>query len=471
MHNIRIFAANVGRRSFLFPLVSPPLGIMYLGAYIRQHFGAEVALLNQRLDNLSNDEVVHQAIAFNPDVIALCALTPTMNYLIDICKKIKALRPDLLVVIGGPHVTAVGAQALSDAPADIAVAGEGEKALGEIMRCFLDDKDWSQIPGIFWREKGAGIVSNPGAIPIEENLDALPYPAYDLINLPRYWRRQSSPPIPRRKYVSLMSSRGCPYACKWCHNVFGKKFRGHSAERIVEEILFYHKKFGVTDFEFLDDIFNMDHKRLIEFCELILKSGLKINISFSNGVRTDILEESEIDALVDCGLYFSSFALESGSPRIQTLMGKRLDIPNFLRNVEYAARKGVFCNGFAMLGYPTETEDDLQTTIDVACASALHTISFFTLIPFPNTPIYDMAIQTYPEVLRSINYTDSNYANSRVNVSDVPDDVLWHYQRMANKRFFNFKRITRIVRDYPKPLFLPLYAPIFLERRIKGLFS
>lgn len=469
--SLKVFAANLGRRSVFFPLVSPPLGIMYLAAHLRNKFNASLKLVNQRLDNLSNDEIVKNALDFKTDIVLLCALTPAAKYLEDICAKLKDSELKPFVIIGGPHVSSFGAESLKAVNADIAVAGEGEMVLEEIVRCFLGDRNWGSIPGIFWKREDGSVISNPGTIPVIENLDSLPYPAYDLIDLPAYWRRQSSPPIPRRQYISLMSSRGCPYSCKWCHCVFGRKFRGHSAERIVDEIQYYQRKYGIRDFEFLDDIFNMDHKRVKDFCGLIQKKNIKIKFSFSNGVRADILEREEIDALVDCGLYFSSFALETGSPRLQKVMGKNLNIDRFLDNVEYASKKGVFCNGFAMLGFPTETEEDLQKTIDVACQSLLHTISFFTLIPFPNTDIYDMALEKHADLLRKIDYTDSNYANSRVNVSEVPDDILWRYQRQANKKFFNLKRIARIVRDYPKPLLLPLYVPIFIERRVKGLFK
>jgi radical SAM superfamily enzyme YgiQ (UPF0313 family) len=258
----------------------------------------------------------------------------------------------------------------------------------------------------------------------------------------------------------------------WCHNIFGKRFRAHSAERMVEEIDYCIRNWGIDDVEFLDDIFNLDKTRVIEFCELAQRRNLKFKIAFPNAVRTDILTEDVVDALVDTGMYFSSFALEAGSPRVQEYTGKRLDIPRFLEGIEMAVNRGVFANGFAMLGFPTETEEDLQKTVDVASNSKLHTASFFTVMPFPNTRLYDEVMRLNPEKLAHINYDNTDFASIRVNLSAVPDDVFFSYQRKANRKFFmKPSRIVRIIRDYPQPQLLPYYVHIYLSRLTKGLLN
>jgi radical SAM superfamily enzyme YgiQ (UPF0313 family) len=309
-------------------------------------------------------------------------------------------------------------------------------------------------------------------MPLIEDLDILPMPAYDLIDLPAYWRLQSMPPVARRRYISLVSSRGCPYQCMWCHKIFGKRFRGHSAERIADEIEFFTKKYGIDDVEFLDDIFNMDRRRVIDLAPEIRRRNIKLRLALPNAVRTDILTEDVVDALVDMNLYWCSFALETGSPRLQEFTGKRLNIPKFLSGVEMAVKKRIFANGFAMLGFPTETEEEMRLTIDTMANSRLHTASFFTVTPFPNTRLYQMVKERFPERLEKIKYGDTNFAMARVNLSDVPDDVLFGCQRKANRQFFlNPGRIYRIIRDYPQPLMLPYYLPIFFERATKGFLT
>lgn len=471
MAALRFFAATVGRRTLRFPWLAPPLGIMSLGAVARDKFGAEVKLVNQRLHNISDDDLVREAVDFSADIIALSAFTPNRKTLSEVCASMKAALPDALLVVGGPHPTAMGAEILDETCADIAVPFEGEVALEMIINQYQSDRAWDTIPGIFWRDRKGEVVSNPGKIEPISDLDALPFPAYDLIDLPAYWRRRFLPPGTYSRYITLMSSRGCPYGCKWCHSVFGKKFRAHSAQRIIDEILYFNKTYGVKDFEFQDDIFNMDHARLMEFCDLVHKHNLKLNLSFPNGVRTDIFEEEEIDALVSAGTHFSAFSLETGSPRLQKEMGKRLDIGRFLHNVDYASRKGIFCAGAVMLGFPTETAEEMRTTIDVTCSSALHVASFFNVTPFPNTEVYNMALAIHGDKVKNYDYSGYTFTNSWLNISAEPDEVVWQIQREANKRFYTMKRILRVIRNARSPLQLFLYAPLVIERALKGAVS
>jgi radical SAM superfamily enzyme YgiQ (UPF0313 family) len=464
---MRFFAANVGVHSFLYPLVTPPMGIMCLGAYARRRFGAEVCLVNQRLDNIADEEVARQAADFGADIVALSALTAMHKHQENICRLVRQKLPRALILLGGPHVSSFETAALEGTEADAAVPGEGELSLGTIIEAFKSGADFSGIPGIYWRDKDGAVVRNPGGTEIVHDLDSLPMPAYDLIDLPKYWKRQSMTPVQLRVYATLVSSRGCPYGCAWCHDIFGKRYRIHSAERIIDEMEFLQKQYGVSEFEFLDDIFNLDHRRLTEFCDRVQRRGKKTRLTFPNALRADILTAGEIDALVGAGMYFCSFALETGSPRLQKSMGKNLDIGKFLGAVEHAARRRVFTNGFVMLGFPTETREEMQLTLDVACKSRLHTASFFTAMPFPNTEMYQMALQSRPEKLANLEYLESGYSGTRINVSDEPDEVLWQYQNRAYRTFYRPRRLLRILRDYPQPLRLLRYIPTVVSRLFK----
>jgi len=348
---------------------------------------------------------------------------------------------------------------------------EGELTFEALINAYFDGGDISEVPGIFRRTKD-GIVTNPGVAPLVKDIDTLPFPAYDLIELKTYWKVNAMTALTHKKYVSFFSSRGCPFKCIYCHRIFGDKLRIHSAQRIFEEMKFYMKKYGVNNFEFVDDIFNHDRKRLFEICGLIGKLERKVGLSFPNGLRVDELNESSIDALTDAGMYYCSCPLESGSPRIQKLIGKNLNIRKYLENVEYAALKKIFTYGFMIMGFPTETEGDLKQTLNVSCQSKLHAASFYTLTPFPNTKVYDIAMKNNPEKLKNISYDDNEYSHMKHNFSDVPDEMLFYYQRKANKDFhMNPSRIFRILRDFPQRRRIPTYIPEFFKRASKGIFS
>ncbi len=467
MKPVRLFLANIGQRNPGFPLCSPPLGIMYLAAYIRSRFPAEILLANQKVNNCSNDALVRLAVSFAADIVGLSVMSPAAHNLAEITAAVKTIRPKTLIVLGGPHVSALGGMAMQGNRADAAVPGEGEVALEWILRSWREGRGPVDVPGIYRRGADGEIVRNPGVIPLIADIDDLPPPAYDLIDLPAYWKVQSMPPVPRRRYASLFSSRGCPYQCIYCHRIFGDSYRFHSAERIIDEMAYLQKQYGIRDFEFLDDIFNLQKDRLPRFLDLIGRRNIKPKLVFPNALRTDLLTKEEITGLVEAGLYFSSFALETGSPRLQKLIKKNLDIERFLENVAFAVSKGVFANGFAMMGFPTETEAELQQTIAVACGSRLHSISFFTVTPFPGSELYQMVARDNPRLLEGLRYDDIEYANIPVNLSAVADETLFYYQRKANRRFYlSPSRLARMLRAFPQPHLLFMYIPVFIKRAL-----
>jgi anaerobic magnesium-protoporphyrin IX monomethyl ester cyclase len=468
----RVFLASLGKRTVNFPNSTPPMGILCLAAYLRSRLELDLLLVDQRIENASVESVVRRAADFGAEVVGLSVMTPFASLLGPLTRGLRAALPKTLILIGGPHVSAFEGEALAGNAADGAVSGEGESTLEQVIQAHQAGADLTSIPGLLWRNGGGAITRNPGLAPIVEDLDALPFPAYDLLDVSKYWPLPAMGQLPPRKYLSVFSSRGCPCKCMYCHRVFGKRFRAHSPERLVAEIEHYAKVFGVTDIEFLDDIFNFDPRRVLAICDLITMRNLKLRLNFPNGLRADLLTEEVIGALVGAGLWQAAFALESGSPRMQKFMGKHLDIDKFLQGVRWATDRGVFAHGFMMLGFPTETEEDMKATLEVACNSRLHTAGFFTVIPYPGTELYAYVAKHAPDKLKGVDYEDLEYIGGRINLSEVPDEVVFGYQRAGFRRFYlNPARMARIVRDYPNPWFLPYLLPQYIIRATKGVFA
>jgi anaerobic magnesium-protoporphyrin IX monomethyl ester cyclase len=450
--------------------VTPPLGLLYIAAWLRKRFNLNICIVNQRVEGWTSERLVKEIVAFAPDIVGLSCMTPSSYALPAVTRAIRTALPDALLVLGGPHIAAFGSEALAATAADVAVLGEGEVAMEQIVRAFIEGGDMADIPGLLRREDEGAIVANPGTLPFIEDLDTLPLPAYDLIDVSKYWRLPAMAPIPRRKYIALFSSRGCPYGCMYCHNVFGRRFRAHSAERIVEEIKCGMKQFGAEEVEFVDDCFNLDRKRLLAYSELLQKEVGPVKTIFPNAIRGDLLDVETVDAMVSAGMYHTSLSLESGTPRIQELIGKRLNIPKFLEAVALCADRGVFTNGYVMLGFPTETEEEMAETIRVASESKLHISSFFRVTPFPNTPLYRYVQEHSPEKLVDVSYNEMEYWRVKLNLSAVSDATLDRYLGKAFREFyFRHKRLFRIARDYPKPFLLPTYALMFLRRVMTGI--
>jgi len=458
----------------MYPLATPPMGIMYLAGYLKREIeNVEIKLINQKVKNDTPEELAKKIYYFSPDIVGLSSSTVFAGLIPIISEKIKELLPNCWVVLGGPHASSGKSQAFSECEnLDVVVPGEGEIAFKNIVESYPSKSSLKLVPGLIWKEETGEVIENPGVLPIEQDLDKLPLPDYDLINIQQYWKLQSMTPLPPRKYMCLVTSRGCPYQCMWCHSIFGKKIRFCSPERIIEEIEWLNHKYGVNEFEFLDDNFNFNKQRVIQFSELVRQKGLNIKITFPNAIRGDLVTEDVAEALCSAGTYMSSFALETGSPRMQKFTCKNLDIPKFIKGIEIMVNKGVYANGFCMMGFPTETEEELQMTIDVATNSMLHTASFFTVIPFPGTPLFEWLRQNRPEKLKKFDYMNIDFAGAKINLTDLPDDVLFYYQRKANRQFFlKPSRIYRLLKVYPRPLSLIRYVPIYLYRMTKNIFQ
>ena len=453
---IRIFLANISPPG-QFRMFVPPLGLMYLAAYLRNRFPLEIRIVNQPIERLTGQQLVKEIVDFDADIVGFGYMTPSAHAAPEIIRALRIARPETLIVIGGPHVIALREQALGETSADIAVAGEGEVAFESILEGYTKGKmDLSGIPGLIYRNEENEIVTNPGTLPVVYDIDNLPLPAYDLIDIKQYWENPTLSLIPKRKYAAVSSSRGCPFGCTYCNNIFGKKYRAYSPERIVEEIKYYKKHYGVTDIDYVDDCFNLDKKRVLSYSERLLNELGPTNTAFSSGVRADLMDEDVIGALKEAGMNYVVLPLESASSRIQEETRKRLDIDKFSHAVEICERKGIFTSSFTMFGFPEETEEEMNSTIRLVTESPLHTCFFFMTTILPNTPLYHYSMKKFPEKTKNISYTKIYFEEIGINLSAISDEQLIKIYNCAPRKFYlKPSRFYRILRDYPEPHHLP----------------
>lgn len=474
MHILLVhLGAHYGRSA-----ASPPLGLLSLAAWARSRKpGLRFTVLDQYLERIDYDQVERRIVAVKPDVVAFSYMTRAAPLMPGLTKRLKLAMPSCTLLLGGPHPSAAKAAELEAGCADALVSGEGERSFEMLLDAIESRSRFDHIPGLYHRTPDGAVVQNPGAPPPIEDLDALPFIAYDLIDLERYWQVQSqSVIIGPRRYMTLFTSRGCPYRCIYCHDVFGKKFRAQSAERVIAEIECLQQRYGIEEFDFMDDIFNLDKSRVFRFSELATQKNLKLKLSMGNGVRTDILTEEVVDAMVDAGLFVCGFALESGSKRIQKLIKKNLNIEKFLAGVEMMVRRRVYSYGMNIFGFPTETAEEMRMTIDTAVNSWLHQAFFFKATPYPSTALYDIAMEMFPERMKNIDYANHDYQFAPVvNLSAVSDEEMTYLGRHAIRSFYlRPSRLYRIARDFPKPHVLPRYLPGAFRMAFskdKGLFQ
>jgi len=324
------------------------------------------------------------------------------------------------------------------------------------------------VPGLAFRSNGSTQLTP--SRPFIEDLDTISLPAYDLLDMDLYSKNITASPIGRRRNMTIMTTRGCPYQCIYCHNLFGKRFRAKSVDKVLEELVLLVDRYQIKHFEICDDIFNLDRDRMLEICSRIIKEKLDIRLSFPTGLRGDRMDKEMIVALRKAGTVMISYAVESASTRIQKLIKKNLDLEKVNETIKETTRQGIFTHAFFMMGFPTETEAEMNKTINFALRTKLHTASFFIVTPFKATELWEYVPKDQQEKVTEKWFS---FHGGYVNISDVTTECLMTKRQQAYRKFyFNPVRVARIAYRHPGKRFLPEALMILLRQfRTKPITS
>lgn len=364
----------------------PPLNLMALAAYLRKR-GFEPGILDL---NFPADIQEFQALGIpdRPVLFGVTATTPEFPEAVRLVSVIRKRFPDVPVVLGGIHVSALREAAVREAGADFGVYGEGEETLAELVTALAGGggrSALSRIRGLIQRD-GAEISCNPPRDPVDD-IDTLPPPAWDLIRTGHYVDAPWHILQKQEKTGSILTSRGCPFGCSFCasHTTMGRAFRGRSAGKVVDEIEDLHRTYGIGEFLFIDDNFTFERDRAAAICEEILVRGLEISWRTPNGVRIDTLDDSLVKLMKRSGCYLLGFGIESGDPQILRRAGKGLDLDGVGEAVSMVRSHGISTFGFFILGLPGETMTSALRTIDYARRLDLDFAHFGFYAPYPGS--------------------------------------------------------------------------------------
>lgn len=386
-----------------------PLGIMYLASYLRNNLKGtdlDVRIIDMRLGKIRLKELEKYIMNYQPSIIGLSSLSFEAQATHSVANMIKNINQEMKVIVGGPYGTVLYRDILKDKNIDAVVIGEGEETFYELVNCYINGKDLSTVGGISYR-RGDFQKTNPARSYIS-NLDQIPFPAWDLIDIRRYSKAPQWNVIMAGKlYMPIFTSRGCPYHCTYCHKTFGDRVRMRSPENVVDEIRMLSERCGVDEVHIIDDIFNLSEDRAKKICDLIIKNKLKIKIAFPNGIRGDIISKDLIKKLKQAGTYMIVYAVETASPRLQKMIKKNLDLNKVREAINFSDREGIIVAGFFMIGFPTESLEEIQETINFSLNSKLLKASFFAVVPYFGTELYKMAVEKFPEVKQK--FSDPSY--------------------------------------------------------------
>ncbi len=434
-------------------LFSPPLGILSLAGMIRRERPGrvDVQLIDMGIERLTVEKMSAIIRSWEPDVLGISTLAIEDENLHNLGQMAKETLPGITVVVGGPHSTAYYDVIMKDRNLDYAVIGEGELTLIDLLDHLYEGACPDEIPGVAYNRDGKVIFS--GNRPFIEDLDSLPIPAWELLDLMPY-SRGANPNgfLAKSPYASIFSSRACPYRCAYCHHIFGKKFRSQTPERTLDEIEFLSRRFGVREIHVMDDVFNLDVPRATDIMEGVVERDIDMKFAFPNGVRGDILTRNLIRSMARAGTYCMNFAVESASPRIQKLISKNINLPRLSEAVEWAYEEGIIPAGFFMFGFPTETIEEMEETVKFACRSRMLKASFSCVVPFPRTKLHDLVKECYPDYNLSYDISANLHFRSKMpyyqEITGI--DVTALQQRAWKEFYINPKRIWGILSKTPK---------------------
>jgi anaerobic magnesium-protoporphyrin IX monomethyl ester cyclase len=448
---------------FEFQIIAHPVGLMYIGATLKRA-GHESKIHDCALDYKDLHILRHTIKEWKPDFIGISIIITELDKTRKIMEIIREILPDVAVTFGGSWPSTNQEEAIRKFGADFIVIGEGELAFPELIDAINNGRPTESIPGT------ASLFDNHVNINkvrylTEDELNSLPFPAWELLDHKLYAKNPSFATVGCRPYMTIVTSRGCPFKCAYCHQTMGKVFRKRSAESVISEMEELWFKYGFKEFEIADDCFNLDPKRMYEILIGIRDRFPDVKLHFPNGLRADMLKPEDMALFKQAGTVSAHFAIETSNPRLQKMIHKNLNIEKANNVINAAVKAGIYSSGFFMIGFPTETYKEASSTLEFAVHSSLHRAFFFNPIPFPGTKLAEMVSDIHKKINYDISPYDASYFTRTFNISAMSDNDLKRAFRRANIRFYlNPKRILRLIIHHPRILSLPLYGYLFLIR-------
>jgi radical SAM superfamily enzyme YgiQ (UPF0313 family) len=371
--------------------IYPPLGLLYVAAYAETVPGCEVRVLDCQAEQVDHARLPGYLATWQPDVVGIQAMTFTLIDATLVARAVRQARPDATIVMGGPHPTLFPFETLEIPAVDAVVVGEGEFTFARLLEHILKTGTAGPVDGVLTRQ-----TPDRESPPLNyiQDLDALRWPARNLIDLTRY----SSPMARHGRVTTMMSSRGCPFDCVFCDRPqMGKRFRKRSALSVFEEMAHCVRNLGIEEIIFYDDTFTVDRQRVLDLCDRIIAERLPV--TWDIRARVDTMTPDMIIRLRQAGCRRIHYGVETGCQRIQATIGKRLDLSR-VREVFGATRAaGIETLGYFMIGLPTETRADLDETLRLLVELPMDYAHIGILTPYPGTAIYRDALKRgiYPD--------------------------------------------------------------------------
>ncbi|MFC2156950.1 B12-binding domain-containing radical SAM protein [Acidobacteriota bacterium] len=436
--------------------VYEPMNLGYLGSYLISHGHKNVKVKIGAWDTEKN--IIKEAS--KADVVGITATSPMFIHGLHLAQQIKRTGRDPLIVFGGTHATCLPESTLKNPAIDLVVRGEGEATFLEIVKTVQESGDFSSVLGISLRRDG-GIQHNPHR-PLIEDLDSIPPPSRKLTRLNKFseiYRMSLG-----KRTANMLSSRGCPFQCTYCasHSVWTRKCRMRSPENILDEIADLIKYYKIGRINFHDDTFTIDKNRVIEFCDRVIKSGLKFQ--WGCNVHVNTVDRELLQKMQEAGCDEIWIGVESGSPEILKAIKKNSNISKIKEVFADARELSIRRHAYLMVGVSEENRETIQATRQLVedIQPDIAAVTIFT--PYPGCEAYEEAKKSgYVKDDMDWSNVDLHHTVSMPTSYLTKDELTEefqklskeysHFKRQAPKRSLSdkirFKLKTASLRDYP----------------------
>ena len=427
----------------LLELGQAPLGLAYVGGYLKDR-GVDIKLRDLEFDpDLANIGIEGILKKEGPRVVGISSTTPQMRAALQIAKACREVDPTIQVIMGGPHASALPEETARYPEVDAVCVGEGEDTLLEFVEQGGAKPD---IAGLVYEDRHGALVHTKERA-VFEDINDLPHPLYEDLPVHRYGMAH------RGHSMQILTGRGCPYTCSFCASVAvrGRSYRTRGAESVVRELKQWIETYDATHFDFLEETFSTYKKRVLELCQGLVDSGLKVDWTTSS--RADRVDDEILTAMKAAGCTEIAIGVESGDEKVLSHAAKGVKLDEIRQAFKKIKEYGINTYGYFILGLPYETEDSLRRTIDFAIELDIDYAQFSILIPLPGTEVWEMAKEG--KVLRNLatDWSEYNFYNDPIIASEqLNGEILQKYYREAYRRYYIRPRF--IARQF-KRLFAP----------------
>jgi radical SAM superfamily enzyme YgiQ (UPF0313 family) len=370
------------QRTSTWTAVWSPITLATCAAILRQE-GFEVALTDGSVEATDGAAVKNFMAEWQPSLVVINTATSSIEYDLSVAAMVKEACPQAKTMALGIHPSALPDNCFElSGSIDMLSRGEPEYTVRDAALAMRSDTGLQNVQGLSYRQNGEVFHNSPR--PFIEDLDALPYPAWDLIDTGLYRM-----PVTGKRFLLVGTARGCPYGCKYCTNkvYYGAKVRQRSPGRIADEIEWAIREYGVRDFLFWSESFTNDQQNAIDTAREISRRGL--DVSWVCNSRVDTVSDELLGAIKQAGCWMIGFGIECGNQEILDTMKKGTTLDQAMQAVKMAHKAGLEVTGHLVLGLPGETEQTMKQTYNFAKSLKLDYAQFYCAVAFPGSRLYE----------------------------------------------------------------------------------